>query len=193
MTIAGLSMVLKQAPWFMSWPILMISPTVIEFSVSLILEKAFGLRLWDYSKKRFNVSGRVCLFASVIWAILAVLATSIVNPFLLNGIAKVTITSRYFFFGALLMYFLLDEIASIMSIVGFKKFIMDLKELVIKGIAFVPSLDLGVGRMPEEIRRIIKPLKSHPHLVSSVKPMLHVLPEPIAKKLMNSVGTRHFK
>ncbi len=193
MTISGLSFLLKETPWFLYWPILVLSPTVLEYSASILLEKIFGLRLWDYNERRFNFDGRVCLSASGIWAFLAVLATLIINPFLFNEIQGITITSRYFYFGALLMYFMIDGISSIMSIVGFKKFITDLKEYVIKGISFIPALELGVGRMPAEIRHIIKPLKSYPHLALSLKPMLHVIPEPIAKKLMQSVGTHHFK
>jgi uncharacterized membrane protein len=193
MTIAGLSLMLKDVPGYLFWPILVISPTIIEYSASLLLEKAFGLRLWDYGDRRFNLHGRVCLFFSGIWAILAMLAIVVINPFLFNGIARGIITNRYFYYGALLMYFLIDGIYSIRAIVGFKKFVKDLKQTVIQGIAFIPSSDLGVGRMPAEIRKIIKPLKSHPHLASSLKPILHVIPEPIVKKLVKTVGTRHFK
>jgi uncharacterized membrane protein len=193
MTLAGLYLILKDVPWYLLWPILLISPTIIEYSASLLLEKVFGLRLWDYGERRFNVHGRVCLFFSGIWAILAMLALVVINPFLFNTIGRVTTVHRYFYFGALLMYFLIDGIYSILAIVGFKKFMGDLKKIVIQGVVFIPSSDLGVGRMPIEIRKIIKPLKSHPHLASSLKPILHVIPEPIAKKLVKTVGTRHFK
>jgi uncharacterized membrane protein len=193
MTIAGLSLAMKDTPGFLFWPVLMSSPTILEYAASFLLEKAFSLRLWDYSKKRFNLHGRVCLFTSGIWAILSLIAALLINPFLISEIDGLTLMNQYFIFGALFMYFLIDEILSINSIIGFKKFIRDLSEHIKRGIVFIPSSDLGIGRVPVEFRHIIKPLKSHPHLASVLKPMLQVIPEPIANKLISTVGTRHFK
>ena len=38
--------------------------TVIEYVTSYILEKVFKARWWDYSNKKFNLEGRVCLINS---------------------------------------------------------------------------------------------------------------------------------
>ena len=34
--------------------------TLMEYMTSLILEKIFHARWWDYTEKKFNLSGRVC-------------------------------------------------------------------------------------------------------------------------------------
>ena len=35
--------------------------SVLEYITSWIMEKLFNTRWWDYSKRRFNLDGRVCL------------------------------------------------------------------------------------------------------------------------------------
>ena len=34
---------------------------ILEYLTSFFMEKIFHLRWWDYSKKKFNINGRVCL------------------------------------------------------------------------------------------------------------------------------------
>jgi len=44
---------------------------LFEYAVSLLFEKAFKVRLWDYSTMRHNLKGRVCLSFTCAWALLA--------------------------------------------------------------------------------------------------------------------------
>ena len=41
----------------------------IEYFSSYILEKLFKLRWWDYSKKHFNLNGRICLDVGLMFGI----------------------------------------------------------------------------------------------------------------------------
>lgn len=40
----------------------MISSTILEFVTGYCMERMFGVRYWDYSKKPFNLMGHICLF-----------------------------------------------------------------------------------------------------------------------------------
>lgn len=60
----------------------MVICTVIEYFTSLIMEKLFKLRWWDYSNKKFNIDGRVCLENGVMFGLGGILIVKIVNPFL---------------------------------------------------------------------------------------------------------------
>jgi uncharacterized protein len=53
---------------------------VLEYVVGWLFEVVFKTRLWDYSHKRFNVKGRVCLSFTLVWAGLAVLFIYFVRP-----------------------------------------------------------------------------------------------------------------
>lgn len=46
--------------------------TLLELLSGIIFLKRFNLRLWDYSKRRLNLNGLICLRYSVYWTILGV-------------------------------------------------------------------------------------------------------------------------
>ena len=51
----------------------MISSTVLEYVTGFAMEKLFGVKYWDYSDKRFNFRGHICLFASLGWGLFSVI------------------------------------------------------------------------------------------------------------------------
>lgn len=53
---------------------------VLEYLVGWFFEAVFKTRLWDYSHKRFNIRGRVCLSFTLAWAALALLFIYVVRP-----------------------------------------------------------------------------------------------------------------
>ncbi len=62
---------------------------VLEYFTSFILEKAFNLRWWDYSNKKFNINGRICLETMVMFGIGSVLLICIFNKYLFYLISLV--------------------------------------------------------------------------------------------------------
>lgn len=45
--------------------------TVIEFSVGCVVNLGLGMNVWDYSGFRCQILGQVCLFYSVLWAVVS--------------------------------------------------------------------------------------------------------------------------
>ena len=58
---------------------------VIEYLTSFYLEKVYGMRWWDYSNYAFNINGRICLAALIVFSVIALLVMYFVLP-LLNKI-----------------------------------------------------------------------------------------------------------
>ncbi len=56
----------------------------IEYLCSLIVEKIFKLRWWDYSNKLFNINGRICLQNGLLFGLAGVLVVKYVNTWLEN-------------------------------------------------------------------------------------------------------------
>ena len=52
----------------------------IEYMTSLIMEKLFKARWWDYSERILNIDGRVCLVNSLAFGILGILGLYYLNP-----------------------------------------------------------------------------------------------------------------
>ena len=45
--------------------------TAVELIFGIVLNRWFGLQIWDYSQKKFNFLGQICLGASASWALLS--------------------------------------------------------------------------------------------------------------------------
>ena len=58
----------------------MLATTVLEYLTSYILELAFQTRWWDYSERKFNLNGRVCLPFSLMFGVLSVLGVKLIYP-----------------------------------------------------------------------------------------------------------------
>ncbi len=54
--------------------------SIVEYITGWLLETFFRTRWWDYSNKRFNLEGRVCLENSVYFGILSVLLVKAIHP-----------------------------------------------------------------------------------------------------------------
>ena len=55
--------------------------TAVEYLTSYIMEKIFKARWWDYSDRKFNLEGRVCLFNSLLFGIGGIIFAYLLNPF----------------------------------------------------------------------------------------------------------------
>ncbi len=54
--------------------------TITEYVISLIGELVFNVKWWDYSNMPLNIGGRVCVYFSIFWGLLAIYLMSYFNP-----------------------------------------------------------------------------------------------------------------
>lgn len=54
--------------------------TIIEYLTSVLLEKLFNARWWDYKDYKFNLNGRICLVNCVLFGLLGVILIYAINP-----------------------------------------------------------------------------------------------------------------
>ena len=117
----------------------MIIFSVLEYYTSLILEKIFHARWWDYSNKKLNINGRICLNTMIPFGILGVVVIRFVNPFFFGILSSLNPTAFNIIFYVTATLFLIDLAVSvnILSVVGkenrlaLKDNTEELKELVI--------------------------------------------------------------
>lgn len=50
----------------------MIGATILEYVTGVCMEALFKVRYWDYSNKRFNFQGQICLSSSIAWGVLTI-------------------------------------------------------------------------------------------------------------------------
>ena len=54
--------------------------SIIEYLVSLIGELILHVKWWDYSNMPLNINGRICIYYSIFWGILAIFLMKVVHP-----------------------------------------------------------------------------------------------------------------
>lgn len=86
--------------------------SILEYITSYLMEKIFKARWWDYSDKRFNINGRICLETMIPFGILGTLCFYILNPFLIKVITSINTNIRLILGITLVIIFLLDNVIS---------------------------------------------------------------------------------
>ncbi len=83
---------------------------VVEYLMSFVCEKFFGVKWWDYSDMWLNINGRTSLFYAVSWGILAIVLIKFVNPYVDEWIAHLRQKNMIFkVSGSLLVAFFLAD------------------------------------------------------------------------------------
>lgn len=57
----------------------LLSATLLEYVTGAAMEAMFNMRYWDYSSKKFNIKGYICLKSSLFWGFLAVVLVCVVH------------------------------------------------------------------------------------------------------------------
>lgn len=99
--------------------------SLIEYFGSLFMEKIFHTRWWDYSSKKFNINGRICLETMIPFGIGCLLIMYYINPFISNLLLKANTLFINILAIILGIFFLIDFILSFIIIFKFRTFSKD--------------------------------------------------------------------
>ena len=95
--------------------------TALEYGTGFLFEKIFKLKLWDYSKNKFNFHGRVCLLFSAFWTAMALIFVMVIHPPVLRYVQSLEKSFVNMFSTVLPVYVLTDLVFSIISITEFRR------------------------------------------------------------------------
>ena len=90
----------------------MVVCSIFEYLTSYIMEKLFKARWWDYSDRKFNINGRICLETMIPFGLLGCLLMYVINPFISGFISKVPKDILNPISIVLFILFVIDNIAS---------------------------------------------------------------------------------
>lgn len=96
--------------------------SVFEYIAGAFLENLMHTRLWDYSKDKFNIKGRISLKFSLAWTLLAAIFMYIIQPFLQTYVFS-KIPSDILYWGSIiiLILFAVDVVLSINKAIRLRK------------------------------------------------------------------------
>lgn len=93
------------------WLVFVVSATiatVLEYITHWLLEKIWGLSLWDYTEMPYDLDGRICLPASLMFGFLALLAVYVVQPFVYEQVSSIPINRLDWAAGVVIAVLIVD-------------------------------------------------------------------------------------
>lgn len=57
-----------------------IFPTILEYITGWAMELLFKMRYWDYSDKKYNINGYICLESTIEWGFLSTFLVHVIHP-----------------------------------------------------------------------------------------------------------------
>lgn len=98
----------------------------LEYLTSFLMEKVFHTRWWDYSDRKYNINGRVCLIGAVVFGGFSVLLIKYIHPFVVQLTKQIPLPTYRILTAILFLVFVTD---SAITISGFTSFNSKLKDL----------------------------------------------------------------
>lgn len=98
----------------------------LEYFTSYFMEKLFHARWWDYSKRRFNIRGRVCLIGAVVFGAFSVVLILFLHPVIIKFTDSLSAALRHTLCASLLIFFIID---CVVTIAGFSGLSVKLEEI----------------------------------------------------------------
>lgn len=89
---------------------------VLEYFTSFVMEKLFKARWWDYSRKKYNINGRVCLETIIPFGLLSLIIMYITNPFFVGILERIPSHILKILFIICLLTFIVDCVISLVVI-----------------------------------------------------------------------------
>ena len=101
--------------------------SILEYTTSFVMEKLFKIRWWDYSNRKFNINGRICLETMIPFGILGCLMIYFVNPFMFAIIDMIPSNLINIIVVILFIIYLVDNAISITIISNLKDITLNVK------------------------------------------------------------------
>ena len=100
--------------------------SAIEYITGEFFERVWGLKLWEYSNKIFNIKGKVSLAFSIVWALMALIAINFIHPYIANYVYGIESAHAKLASIVLGVYFITDFCFSVILLNKFKRNLQDL-------------------------------------------------------------------
>lgn len=98
----------------------MVICSILEYLTSYFMEKIFHARWWDYSTKKYNINGRICLDTMIPFGLLGILMMYLINPFLINIFSKFSFTLITSICSFFIVLYIVDNVLSLIGLIMIK-------------------------------------------------------------------------
>lgn len=86
--------------------------SILEYFTSYFMERLFKARWWDYSKRKYNINGRICLETMIPFGLLGCTVVYIIHPFVIKLVSLLNPTVIIVLSIILFLIYIIDNIVS---------------------------------------------------------------------------------
>ncbi len=104
--------------------------TTLEYMTGWLMETIFHTRWWDYSRRRFNLHGRICLLNSLAWGVLSIVLVYGLNPLADRLIGSISQTWQMILAAVALVFFFADLITTVIGAINLNRQLAKLQDVV---------------------------------------------------------------
>ena len=109
-----------KSDFFLLFAMAIVICSILEYFTSYFMEKLFHVRWWDYTRRKYNLNGRICAETMIPFGILGCLVIYIVNPILSSILLKISVSTLNIIAIILFVIYVIDNIISLSIMFGFK-------------------------------------------------------------------------
>jgi uncharacterized membrane protein len=152
--------------------------SLVEYIGSWMLEKFFGIQLWDYSTYPFNIKGRICLRNSFLFGLLGLALVYGIHPFVADFVGKVSEKTLSSGSHIIILVIGIDSTKSIMSMLSFTRLLELYQKRKVEIEERLATLDstsharLLIERLKEERKELLDNLTKQAHSIMKRFPSL---------------------
>lgn len=99
----------------------MVITDIVELITGILMEKLFHTRWWDYSNRKYNIMGHICLRNTFYWGIATLGFLYLVHPFFALILGKIPPLAIKIIVVIILVIFVIDLIHAFLAAADFRK------------------------------------------------------------------------
>ncbi len=103
--------------------------SAIEFLTGFVLEKIYRARWWDYSDKKFNIMGYICLEFSIIWGFFGIFLMKLIHPLIFGLVSHMSNIVGYICVCFVSAVFITDLVITVLTINKMQNMIKNADEI----------------------------------------------------------------
>ncbi|MBD5390911.1 hypothetical protein HDR67_02785 [bacterium] len=141
--------------WYLVLILGILLTSALEYLTSYLMELIFHMRWWDYSQRKCNINGRVCLRNSLMFGALVMLVMYVLVPFVQKIMNQIGSVGIWVIDGILLVGFIIDFIFSTIKNINIAKLVGKISELTEEASDKLKELKTNVAEKIHETKDYI--------------------------------------
>lgn len=130
--------------------------TLLELVTGVVMESIFKVRYWDYSYKKYNYKGYICLSSTIAWGFFTVIMNQCIHPLILRFTAMVPTLLLHIVSGLVSVYLAFDIYISVKEALDMRDMLEKMENLREDMLRLRRRADVVIACLDESWREFVE-------------------------------------